>query len=160
MNAVGGTAARIGGLTSLWLLLAARFAAAEVLAGAAAAGAALALTAAVRDGDAPRRGPGRVALGALARLPWRTLRESAAVFRFAWRRGVRGRRLHGGYRSVPFDDGGAAPGAPARRVLGTLLGSFAPNGYVVAAEGGTRRALLHRLVGGRRRARPGEEWPL
>ncbi len=147
-------------LGGTWLLLAGRVSAPEILAGAAAGVASLGLAARCRKGEGRLTWPGRPAVAALSRLLWRVLVETAVVARFAWRRAARGRRLRGGYRSIRYRDADPVPSAAARRAVGTVVGSFAPNGYVVTAEP-RRRLLVHRLVGWRRRPRGRhEDWPL
>jgi multisubunit Na+/H+ antiporter MnhE subunit len=125
----------------VWLLLVGTNAGLEEIAGACAAVVAATFQAVFR-----RRSERRIALTARDALrfrlvPFRLVRDFAiviaALFLPASRRGA--------FRDVATEIGGDSPASRGRRALFALLGSLAPNTYVVEFDREGKRALLHDL---------------
>jgi hypothetical protein len=80
------------------------------------------------------------------RLPWRTVREFAALA-VALGRSVTGRRrVSGRFVALPFRVGGNDSRSAARRAVFTVGASFAPNTYVVDFDRKGQRLLIHQLL--------------
>jgi multisubunit Na+/H+ antiporter MnhE subunit len=132
-------------LFGLWLALANRATASEVVAGLVAA--AIGAGAAVRV----RRQRPVVARAGAAQL-LRIAGPLAGVPRDLWRlgralaQGLRGRPPAGRLQEVPFAAGGDDPRAAAHRVLAVAAGSLAPNTIVVDVDAERGRLVVHRLL--------------
>jgi multisubunit Na+/H+ antiporter MnhE subunit len=132
-------------LFGLWLALANRATASEVVAGLVAAAIGAGAAVAVR-GQRPvvaRAGAAQLLriAGPLATVPrdlWRLGRALAPA--------LRGRPPAGQVQAVPFAAGGDDPRAAAQRVLAVAAGSIAPNTIVIAVDCEHDRLVVHRLV--------------
>ena len=134
-------------LFGLWLLLVFKLDVAELVTGAVcAAVAALGVVLVKRETHVHFRL--RAAwLAPLARLPWRTVADSAILFRALARQLAGGPAPRGSLRAVRFQAGGEHdPQASSRRALAGWLGSFAPNGFVVGIDLEEDVMLVHELV--------------
>lgn len=59
---------------------------------------------------------------------------------------ARHRPVEGKLYALPFEPGGADARSAARRVLGPVAGSFAPNTFVIGLDRGCGLLLVHQLV--------------
>jgi multisubunit Na+/H+ antiporter MnhE subunit len=132
-------------LFGLWLALANRATASEVVAGlvAAAIGAGAAVAVRRQRPVVARAGPAQLLriAGPLATVPrdlWRLGRALGPA--------LRGRPPAGRLQTVPFAAGGDDPRAAAQRVLAVAAGSLAPNTIVVDVDAEHDRLVVHRLV--------------
>ena len=140
MSAAARFVAWAGALFGLWLLLVGTNAGLEAIGGACAAVAAAAFQAAHR-----RCSERRIAASLRDALPFwpvplRILRDFGIVVYalFVRRRGA--------FRAVRVPVGGDNPRSRGRRALVAVLGSLAPNTYVVEVDAERKLALLHDLV--------------
>jgi multisubunit Na+/H+ antiporter MnhE subunit len=85
-------------------------------------------------------------LAAAARLPFRVVVESAVVTIALWRRLTRREAITGSFRSARFPSGRDQASSTARRALGVLTGSFAPNTYVVGIDEEEQLIVIHQLI--------------
>lgn len=148
-------------LFGFYLLLAAKQAVAEAVAGVAIA--ALGAAAATSTAGAGKlRFRARLPwLAQVARLPGRILADCGIVAVALWRRLVGRHVVSGEFRIVPFDPGGDDAESAARRALVTLGVTLAPNTYVVAVDRERGVLLLHQLVPSAQPPGGGDrEWPL
>jgi hypothetical protein len=101
-----------------------------------------------------------------ARAPWGRLAArlgkavvvDAARVGAAFVRGLYGHNVRGVIMKQPFEIGPVAPEANARRGLVILLGSLAPNGFVLEVQRKPGALLLHRLAPAPRSE--DVEWPV
>ena len=115
-----------GVLFAIYLLLAAKLTAPEIVVGAAAAAlAATGTTVAAHAGQLHFR-PRLSWLRLLGHVVWRVVADSGIVGLALWRQIVRGQSVEGAFRIVPFDGGGADAVSAARRALVTAGASLAP----------------------------------
>jgi multisubunit Na+/H+ antiporter MnhE subunit len=120
-------------LWGAWLLYVGQHHTQEVVAGAIAAALSTGVAAALARGR--RYGLDRQSLGRAWALPWHVVRDFGAIS-LALLRG----RPKGSWETVDFPAGSAD-----RRALAGVLGSIAPNAYVVDFDRERGTALVHRL---------------
>jgi hypothetical protein len=134
-----------GVLNVLWLVLISAFDTAETVLGIfASALGATAAQAVLEQRLVAFRPRARWWLAA-GRLPARTVVETGLVFGALWRR-LRGERVEGRFRAVPFPVSDDPARASAARFVRTLGESIAPNRYVVGFDEETQTLLIHELV--------------
>jgi multisubunit Na+/H+ antiporter MnhE subunit len=127
-------------LWGLWLLYVGQHHAEEVVAGAIAAALSLGVGVAIaRLGAYRYRVDGRRLARAWS-LPWNVVRDFGLIS-LALLRG----RPNGVWQEVEFPVGGDDARAAGRRALAGMLGSIAPNAYVVDFDAKRNVALVHRL---------------
>ena len=127
-------------LWGLWLLYVGQHHTQEVVAGAIAAGLSVGVAAALaRLGRYRYRLDGHRLAGAWV-LPWHVVRDFGLIS-LALLRG----RPRGAWQELEFPVGGRDPRSAGRRALAGVLGSIAPNAYVVDFDGERDVALVHRL---------------
>ena len=148
-------------LFGLYLLFAAKLAAAEALVGGVAAAlAATGTMATARAADLHFR-PRIRWLRLIVRIPGRVLADCGIVGLALWRRIVQRQNVDGTFRIVPFDPGSDDAVSVARRALVTGGVSLAPNTYVVAVDRQRSVLLVHQLVPSAEPPGGGDrEWPL
>jgi hypothetical protein len=132
-------------LFTLWMALAGTLAFSEILAGSAAAAVASTAVEVVRRQGLVRFRPHPRWLVRAWRLPWRTVREFAALS-VALGRSLSGRRIGGRFVSLPFPVGGNDSRSSARRAVFTVAASVAPNTYVVDFDRNEGRVIAHQLL--------------
>jgi len=127
-------------LWGLWLLYVGQHHTEEVVAGAIAAALSLGVGVALaRLGAYRYRVDGR-RLGRAWSLPWQVARDFGLIS-LALLRG----RPEGAWQEIEFPVGGDDPRSAGRRALAGVLGSIAPNAYLVEFDGKRDVALVHRL---------------
>ena len=127
-------------LWGLWLLYVGQHHTEEVVAGAIAAALSLGVGVALaRLGAYRYRVDGR-RLGRAWSLPWQVARDFGLIS-LALLRG----RPEGAWQEIEFPVGGDDPRSAGRRAVTGVLGSIAPNAYVVDFDARRDVAIVHRL---------------
>jgi multisubunit Na+/H+ antiporter MnhE subunit len=133
-------------LFALWMLLAGTLAFSEIVVGVAAAAVAATVVESVSRQRLVRFRPDPRWLLRGWWLPWRTVKEFAALSVALGRSLIGRRRVGGRFVALPFRVGGNDSRSSARRAVLTVGASFAPNTYVVDFDQGEQRVLVHQLL--------------
>lgn len=96
-----------------------------------------------------------------ARLPRQIVADCGIVIAALWSGLIRGKRIKGVFREVPFEPGGNGPVSNARRALVVAGVSVSPNTYVLDIDAERKLLIVHQLVQSHEVPGHGDrEWPL
>lgn len=132
-------------MMGLWVLYTSTVSLWELVIGAAAAVLATIATATVEEQRFARFAPDPKWLLYFFSLPWFVLRDTALVFRAAFKYALK-QKSDGYLVSVDFDPGGEDARSTARRALVTALSTIPPNSIVVGIDRKNKKILLHMLA--------------
>jgi multisubunit Na+/H+ antiporter MnhE subunit len=132
-------------MMGLWVAVDDSFQFDELLAGAAAALAALAAELVTHQAEVRLRLRPRWLLAAL-RLPWQVARDTGVVFGALARLLLRRERLDSEFAEIPVRYGDDTPLGQTRRVLLIGARSLAPNTFVLGMDPERDTMIVHRLV--------------
>ncbi len=132
-------------MMGLWVLYTSTVKVGELLVGAGAAALATYGTAIVQEQRFAQFAPKPEWLLYFALMPWYTIRDTAVVFRAAFKYILK-QKSDGYLMAVDFDSGGDDPRSSARRTLEVALTTIPPNSIVVGIDRRARKMLLHMVA--------------